>query len=158
MSEFKAINTQEEFDAAIKERIKRAEEKFSKKYEGYKSEDELEKLKEDYDKQISDLTKAIKDAKEKASKYDSDIAERDAKIKGYETSAMKSRIAHEAGLSYESIDFLRGEDEESIKKSAEALKSLIGNKTAPLASADTKASDPNDAAMKKLAKDLFGEN
>lgn len=66
MAEFQPITTQEEFDAAVKERLKRAEEKYSKKYEGYISPDEMDKTKKDYDAQIADLNNAISAAKKKA--------------------------------------------------------------------------------------------
>ena len=162
MAEFQPITTQEEFDAAVKDRLKRAEEKYSKKYEGYISPDEMEKTKKDYDAQIADLNNAISAAQKKAEKFDADLAERDSKIKAYETSAIKSRVAHEVGLSYDSIEFLKGEDEESIKESAEALKGLIGQSTptAPLATEDKPSStlSSSDTAMRSLARGLMGQD
>lgn len=162
MAEFQPITTQEEFDAAVKERLKRAEEKYSKKYEGYISPDEMDKTKKDYDAQIADLNNAISAAQKKAEKFDADLAERDSKIKAYETSAIKSRVAHEVGLSYDSIEFLKGEDEESIKKSAETLKGLIGQSapTAPLATEDKPSStlSSSDTAMRSLARGLMGQD
>lgn len=162
MAEFQPITTQEEFDAAVKERLKRAEEKYSKKYEGYISPDEMDKTKKDYDAQIADLNNAISAAKKKAEKFDADLAERDSKIKAYETSAIKSRVAHEVGLSYDSIEFLKGEDEASIKESAEALKGLIGQSapTTPLATEDKPSSilSSSDTAMRSLARGLMGQD
>lgn len=162
MAEFQPITTQEEFDAAVKERLKRAEEKYSKKYEGYISPDEMEKAKKDYDAQIADLNNAISAAQKKAEKFDADLAERDSKIKAYETSAIKSRVAHEVGLSYDSIEFLKGEDEESIKESAETLKGLIGQSapTTPLATEDKPSStlSSSDTAMRSLARGLMGQD
>lgn len=162
MAEFQPITTQEEFDAAVKERLKRAEEKYSKKYEGYISPDEMDKTKKDYDAQIADLNNAISAAKKKAEQFDADLAERDSKIKAYETSAIKSRVAHEVGLSYDSIEFLKGEDEASIKESAEALKGLIGQSapTTPLATEDKPSStlSSSDTAMRSLARGLMGQD
>lgn len=162
MAEFQPITTQEEFDAAVKERLKRAEEKYSKKYEGYISPDEMDKTKKDYDAQIADLNNVISAAKKKAEKFDADLAERDSKIKAYETSAIKSRVAHEVGLSYDSIEFLKGEDEASIKESAEALKGLIGQSapTTPLATEDKPSStlSSSDTAMRSLARGLMGQD
>ena len=43
MSEFNVIETQEQFDKAIGERIKREQETIRKQYEGYLSPDEVKK-------------------------------------------------------------------------------------------------------------------
>lgn len=124
MAEFKPINTQEEFDAAIKERLARE----VKKYEGYTSPTDLEKIKEGHASKVKELTDKMA---AELKKRDDDIAEKDTKIKGYETSSAKMRIAREIGLSYEAVDYIQGSDEEAMKKSAEALKALIGNRPAP---------------------------
>ena len=55
------------------------------------------------------------------------IADLTAKNKAYETASLKSRIAHEVGLSYEWVSRIKGEDEKSIREDAEALKKLVGN-------------------------------
>lgn len=150
------ITTQEQFDEAIKERLLRE----SKKYEGYTSPKDLEKLKADYDKQIGDLNGALLAANEKAAKYDQDIAERDAKIKGYETNSVKMRIAHEAGLPYEMYSRLTGETEDDIKKDAESLSKLMksGTQAPPPASAEkVTATDSTTAAYRGMLKSMKGD-
>lgn len=150
------ITTQEQFDEAIKERLSRE----SKKYEGYTSPKDLEKLKADYDKQIGDLNGALSAANEKAAKYDQDIAERDAKIKGYETNSVKMRIAHEAGLPYEMYSRLTGETEDEIKKDAESLSKLMksGTQAPPPASAEkVTATDSTTAAYRGMLKSMKGD-
>lgn len=155
MGEFTPITTQEEFDAAIKDRLARAEEKFSKKYEGYMSSDDVSKLKQDYELTINGLQKAADENAKKYADYDKQIAERDARIKGYETASVKTRIAHEAGLSYDAIDFLQGDDEKSILESAEKLKKLTGaNNTQPLANHDNNGGSSKDAAYKSMLSKL----
>ena len=48
MADFKPINTQEEFDAAIKDRIERAERSVEPKYSDYgKLKDQIAKLEEE---------------------------------------------------------------------------------------------------------------
>ena len=93
---------------------------------------------------------------------DKTIAERDAKIKGYETDSVKRRIAHEVGLPEDAIDYLKGEDAEALKKSAENLKQIIGSKPAAPPLADPESGGQgggsnNDAAYKKMLKELKGE-
>ena len=150
MTDFTPITTQEAFDAAISDRLKREKEK----YNDYTSPKDLEKLKTDYDKQIADLNKAMEDQTKKYADYDKNIADRDAKIKGYETASVKTRIAHELGLPYGAAEYLKGEDEKSIKESAEAVKKLFGTSrrslTAPEASTETPTGDSMKEAYKQL--------
>ena len=149
MGEFTPIETQEQLDSIIGERIKEIREKAEKKYEGYLSPEEVTKKYAGY---LSE-----DDVKKKYEGYLSpeEVAEKDAKIKGYESHSVQTRIAHELGLSYESIDFLKGEDEESIRKSAETLKALVGNRQAPpLASHDEPIGNSVDASLRNMLKNL----
>lgn len=168
MSEFKVIETQEQFDAAIGERLKRERESVTKQFNGYLSPDDIAKKYEGYlspedvknqsvefEEKINDLSKKLAEANEKTEDFNKKIAEKDAKIKGYESYSVKTRIAHEKGLSFEAIDFIKGDDEESIRKSAEALASIVGKgNVAPLASAENAGAEKN-ADMKKLLKNLI---
>lgn len=120
MSDFTPITTQEELNKIVSERVNATKERFK----DWVSPDDLEKIRKEYDKQIADLTSASEASAKKYADYDKELADRDAKIKGFETNALKNRIAHETGLQYGAAEFLQGEDEESIKKSAEALKKL----------------------------------
>ncbi len=156
--EFKTIETQEQLDAIIGERIKRERDTLSKKYEGYLSPKDFETKKMEYDTKIGNLEKALKEANGKIAGHDKEIAERDTKIKAYESHSVKSRIAHEMGLSYDAIDFIKGEDEDTIRKSAESLKALVGsNNIAPLATAEERMGDVENAAFKNVLKGLKGE-
>lgn len=152
MSEFKVIETQEQLDAVISERLKRERETIKKEYEGFLSPEDVAKKYEGY------LSPDDEKTKYKGYLSPEEVAKKDAKIKGYETDSVKTRIAHENGLSYDAISFLKGEDEESIKKSAEALKALMGsNNTAPLASTESNVTGADDAAFKNVLKGLKGE-
>ncbi|WP_102343773.1 phage scaffold protein [Galactobacillus timonensis] len=148
---FTPITTQEEFESAIKERIGRE----AKKYEGYTSPADLEKIKKDYDSQIASLTKDAEAKAKKYADYDKQLSERDAKIKGYESDSVKTRIAHEVGLPYELSGRLSGDTEDDIRKDAESLVGLIGkgHQTAPLASSET-TEDKVKTAVKQLSEKL----
>lgn len=152
MTDFTPITTQEAFDAAISERLKREREKYNE----YISPKDLEKLKADNDKQIADLNKALEDQAKKYADFDKQIAERDAKIKGYETASVKTRIAHELGLPYGAADFLKGEDEDSIKESAEQVKKLFGTnqRTAPQANTEPPQGDSKTEAYRQVLRQL----
>lgn len=163
MSEFVAITTQEAFDAAIGERLKRERETVAKKYEGYISPEDNQKKITEYEGKLKDANEKLSEASQKAADYDKQIAERDAKIKGYETSSVKMKIAHEVGIPYELSGRLSGDNEDAIRKDAEALKTVIGSTkpTAPLATGEPTGTDlansAQTAALKKTLAGLKGE-
>lgn len=158
MADFEPITTQEQLDKIIGDRLKREKESTAKKYEGYLSPDDVANLKAGYDKQIADLQSASDAQAKKYEKYDKDLAERDAKIKQYETASVKARVAHETGLSYDAIQFIQGDDEDSIKASAQSLKTLMGQaKPAPAPLADPDKSGGGKADYKSLLHNLRGE-
>jgi flagellar biosynthesis chaperone FliJ len=158
MSEFTAITSQEQLDAVIGDRLKRSEEKWQKKYEGFMSPDEVNAQISDLQKQLSDANNALDSVNKKSASYEKDLAERDAKIKGYEINSLKHRIAHESGLSYDAVDFIQGNDEESIKASADKFKALVGSKQTPGFSNEPDVSNSKDASIKKLAQNLVPKN
>ena len=149
MSEFKAITTQEEFDTAIGERLKRERETVKKDYAGFLSPEDVAKK---YDGYMSP-----KDIEEKYKGYISpeEAAKKDASIKAYETNSVKMRIAHENGIPYELANKLSGDTEEDIKKDAETFAKFIGKKqTAPLGHTEHNHADGKNAAYKSLLASL----
>lgn len=151
MSEFKVIETQEQFDEALKDRLERERKATRKEFEGFLSPAEVA---EKYKDHLS-----AEEVKEKYKDYLSPdkVAELNQKIKGYETDSAKTRIANEMGLSYDAIQFLKGDDEEAIRQSAESLKGLVGAyNVAPLASSENNSA-VQDAALKNTLKGLKGE-
>ncbi len=152
MSDFKVIETQEQLDAIIGRRLEREREITKKEYENFLSPEDVTKKYEGY-LSPEDVTKKYKDYLSPE-----EVAKKDAQIKAYETDSAKTRIAHESGLSYEAIAFLKGDDEETIRKSAEALKHLVGNTVvAPLASTESSVEDKKTEALKNTLKRLKGE-
>ena len=143
--EFKPIETQEELDGIIKERLKRERDTTTKRFEGWISPD-------DHQKAINDANKAFDDYKKAHENDEQMIADLTAKNKEYETASLKSRIAHEVGLSYDWISRIGGDDEASIRKDAESLKKLVGNR-ATLPTKNTESgenTDPRAAALKSV--------
>ena len=152
MGEFTPIETQEQFDSMIGERLKRERETVKKEYEGFLSPDEVTKKYEGY--------LSPDDVKKKYEGYLSpdEVAVKDAKIKGYESHSVKTRIAHELGLSYDAVGFLKGDSEEAIRKSAESLKGLVGaSNVAPLASTEAAIAAESNEAYKKTLRGMRGD-
>lgn len=107
---FKPIETQEELDRIISERLERDR----KKYEGYMSAEDVQKLKDTYETS----------AKNETDKYTTLEKERDdllAKVKGYEVGTLKTKVALANSLPIGITDYLKGETEEELTESAKTL-------------------------------------
>jgi hypothetical protein len=127
MAEFKVIETQEQFDERIKERIERAEKKIREEFTGWTSPADLQALNEAHAGEISALKDAQAKELEKYAGYDEKFNTQAARIKELETDALKVRIANEKGLPTSAVEFLRGDDEETITDSADKLAKLSGS-------------------------------
>lgn len=161
MSEFKIIETQEQLDGIIKERLERAEKRWTDKYSGYLSPEEVEAKTGELNRKIEELGNSLIGAGDKAKADAESIASLEAKVKTYETASVKSRIAHEVGIPYELANKLSGETEEDIRKDAEAFKPFVTQKAvAPLRnpeSQDPSSGDTKRDSMMKLVQNIKKE-
>ena len=156
---FKPIETQEQLDSIIRERIDRAkktaEAVTKEKYADY---DEIKSNNESLMKQIADLNEKLEKAGTEAEGSAEEIKGLNDQIDGlkqqvatYENVSVKTKVAAEMGLGLDALDFIQGDDEEAIRKSAESLKALVGKNVAPLASLEgNQDEDGVTAAFKKL--------
>ena len=153
MSEFKTIETQEQLDAIIGERIKRAEQKAADKYADY---DDVKKQNDDLTKQISDLTEQLKAKEDAITENNSEVDDLKAKIKDYETRSVKTRIAHEVGLPYQLAEKLTGDTEDAIRDDAKKMASFITKPSTPLGGAEptVENADPTKADLATMAHSL----
>ena len=138
MSEFKVIETQEELDAIIKNRLERVKEKYS-----------------DYD-DMKALVVALETSKQETESYNKQIADLEAKISGYETENLRTRIAVQNGLPFDLADRLQGTDEESLKADAERLASFIKpvEPVAPMRVVEPQIGDNKTSQMKSMLREL----
>ncbi len=163
MGDFKPITTQEEFDAAIGERLKREKETLAKKYEGYISPEQLAEKEKTYNASIEELNGKLTKLTKDAEGHEKIVSELNNKIKGYESDSVKTRIAHEVGLPYEMAARLSGEDEDAIRADAESLSKLMGSQlheAPPLANRDLggrSANGVSDEAYRSMLDSLGGE-
>ena len=150
--EFKAITTQEEFDKAIQERLNRQKESIEKQYADYA---EIKATNVALETEVGTLKATLSETNGKYANYDKDLAGLNAKIAGYETANIRTRIALQHGIPYDLAGRLVGDDEESIAADAKKLAELVGSKEpiAPL-----KGAEPNiegkDGAYKTLLENL----
>ena len=154
--EFTPINTQEEyqqkFNSDLGDRLRKNEEKWQKKFEGYISPEDFEAKTKELQKQIDAANSAVDGLSKKNAEYEKSI-------KSYEINAIKHKVAHENGLSYDAIDFIQGNDEETIKASAEKFKSLMGKSSpAPSFSNEPQVNNDKNASLRKMAQTLAKNN
>ena len=150
--EFKIIETQEEFDKAIQERLNRQKESIEKQYADYA---EIKERNTTLETEVGTLKTTLAETNEKYTNYDKDIADLNTKIAGYETANMRTRIALQHNIPYDLASRLVGEDEESITADAKKLAELVGNKepVAPLRDVEP-IIDGKDGAYKALLENL----
>lgn len=150
MAEFIPINTQEEFNEAVHDRLKRERAKFAdydelkKVAEGAKATEdglkakiaEYESAKAEYESKIGELTKTVSD-KEK-------------EVESAHASAMRITIAAQAGVPIEFADRIKGNNEEEIRADAETIAAML-HRGAPGKNPETPpAEDGVSAAFRKL--------
>lgn len=152
---FKAIETQEEFDRIISERLSRQKESFEKQLADY---DQLKTAKVDLESQVGTLQSTIEQSKSGQEDYTKQISDLTSKVAGYETANLRTRIALQNGLPYDLADRLVGEDEESIKADAERLSSFVTKQhSAPLKDVEPNIQKDENSAYRKLVDGLKTE-
>lgn len=159
MADFKTIESQEQFEEAIKARLERDRKTYRKAFEeemrekGWKSQEEIAGLTKELTDKIETLnTAAAETAKAMAAK-DEEIAAGAQ----YRTDLEKTRIAIAAGLKLDYVDRLRGTNAEEWKTDAEKLAKdfAIAHATAPLGSGEpTSSGTPNTG---KQFAEWFGQ-
>lgn len=154
---FEAITTQEQFDTAIGERLKREEATIRKEYEGFLSPEDAKKQ---YEKQYEGFL-SPEDVQEKYKGYLSpeQAAEKEAIIKKYELKSQKTKIAMSEGIPYELAGRLTGDTEEDMRKDAKMLAGLL-KKGNPYPGYNPEPDDDKktkETAMKKMLNNLKGE-
>lgn len=100
MSDFKAIETQEQLDEIIKERLARAKESTKKDFEGWISPEDFEKKVQELKTDNENLKNSLAESNEKLKGFNTQLSERDAKLKEYEISSVKAKVAAELGLDF----------------------------------------------------------
>lgn len=150
MTEFKAIETQEQLNAIIKARLDREKEK-------YADYDQLaEKIKK-LETENTSLKQTITDKETSESTSLTRISELEKDVTTWKQKSLKQQIAMKNGLPFDLADRLQGDSEESLNEDAERLASLVNvkNYTQPLADKEPNfESKGTDAAWREVVKNL----
>lgn len=131
MGDFKVIETQEEFDKAIQSRLKQKDRELADKYKDYLSPDDVTALKADFDKQLQDANKLVKETQDKLSTFDETVSNLTKRAEAAEKQVLKNRVAYENKLPIELSERLIGNTEEELKADAEKLSGIIKPNNAP---------------------------
>lgn len=152
--EFVAIETQEQFDAMVKDRVERAKKSAAKEFETQLKD--LEQLKESVtakETEIGTLKAKITDLEAEKKTNGESYQSMQKELSQVKLSALKQRIAIDAGIPLEMADRLNGEDEESIKEDAEKVKGFWGAKhVAPSFKTEEVPTDPTEAGFREMAQ------
>ena len=149
MSEFKMIETQEELDNIVKERIRREREKFA-------DYDDLKKRVSELESENSVLKSTVEDDKQTRAGLDAKITELQGQVSNYETASLRTRIALQNGLPYDLADRLQGADEEALRADAERLAGFMRPATPQAQLRDTEPAigDDKTMQMKQMLREL----
>lgn len=161
--EFKPINSQEELDMVIKDRLNRQNEKHSRELsEKLASFEETKAKLTESESKIGELTSLLEgngtelnELKKQLEEKDALLSAKEATLKKYERDSVKNTIATEYGIPLELADRLAGSTEEEMRADAENLKAIIGvSKVPPLARSNGGAINSREAALKQMSEAL----
>lgn len=158
MADFKVINTQEEFDERIKERIERAEKKVREEFKGWTSPDDLKTMTEKHGEEITKLNDAHAEELKKYAGYDEKFTAQATRIHELEVGALKTRIANEKKLPWDAVEFLQGDDEKSITESADKLSRLSAHSATFTRNTESDNVDSKESMWRNLANSLPSHN
>ena len=131
---FEPITTQEQFDAAISERIRRERDKFAG-FDEYKSKAEsADALQKQLEKLNADLEKArneLASANQKIGDLPTQLNEATTRAKMAERTNLQYKIAHETGLPFELAGKLSGDTEDEMRNDAQNMAPYLQRKTDP---------------------------
>lgn len=136
--EFTPINTQEELNKVIGERLASKERSIRAEYADY---EELKKQSASWNEEKAAFEKTIADNKTAYDDLNQKLTDAAGKIAQYETDALKTRIAIETGIPTGLYTYLKGTTEDEIRHSAEELGKFTKGGTLPPA-------DPEGATLK----------
>ena len=158
MGDFKVIETQEEFDKAIQSRLKQKDRELADKYKDYLSPDDVTALKADFDKQLQDANKLVKETQDKLSTFDETVSNLTKRAEAAEKQVLKNRVAYENKLPIELSERLIGNTEEELKADAEKLSGIIKPNNAPPLYTGTQKSQSGNTLEAGMAEVLASIN
>lgn len=153
MSDFKVIESQEELDRILKDRLERAEKKAKEEMQGLI--DSLKSENAGLKDENTNYQKQLEGVKEK----DVTISTLEGEIESYKKAELRRKVAIKNDIPYSLADRIIGDDEESMAEDAKRLAEFVGKKdyVPPLRNYEDKNQDNMDGALKDLLNNLNTE-
>lgn len=148
--EFKAIETQEELDRIIADRLSRERAKSTSERDALM----LEKSK--VEKELGEVKSALEKTSDETKNYKDELEKAKTKLSSYEMESMRTKIGLQNGLPYELTGRLVGKTTEELEKDAKRLSEFLGRHQpiAPLKDTERKTEDD---PYKKLLSNVKGD-
>lgn len=131
MADFKVIETQEDFDKAIQKRLNQKENEVSSRFKDYLSPEDVKKLKEEYEKKLTNAQNDMETMTKKIEGHDTEVANLTARAVKAETALLKHKVADDNGLPIALAGRLVGENEEELAADAKTLAAYLKPGTTP---------------------------
>lgn len=148
MGNFKVIETQEELDELISDRLARERSK-------YADYEDLKLKAAEFDGQVAKLNETNKALEEKVLASTALIDDLNKKVNAYEIDSVKTKVCLDLGLPYEMAKRLNGVNEDEIRNDAENMKGLFSSyRVAPIASPEAQISNSKEDSLRELANSL----
>lgn len=163
MGEFKPIETQEQLNAVISDRLEKERQRVEAKYSGYEEYKEKagkydELAGKDYEKQIETLTADLTKTRDELAKKTEKFTELEGRATAAELKNLKTRVALTNGIPVELAERLAGSNEEELTADAETWKKFIPKSHLPGKSSETGApTNDRDAMLKGVLANLKKE-
>lgn len=153
MSEFKVIESQEQLEEVLKERLEQQKRVLTKGYEGYKSPDEIEELTKGFEAQLAELQSKSDQTK---ADLEEQVRQANAGAEAAKLEATRMRVASEMGIPAELAQRLAGADEASIREDAKTLAKYTANTQTgtPMAAPERSFGDEIDEAFMRMSQEL----
>lgn len=150
MADFKVIESQEELDNIIKQRLERERAKIESDFKAQIKSLEYEKnsILKEKEAALADIA----DLKVNASKIES----LESKLGEYEKRELRRQVAFEKGIPFNLADRIKGDDEEAMKADADSLSEYFKSQksVAPMKNLEPEVKDEITSAYSKLIKDI----
>ena len=151
--EFTPIESQEQFDAMVKERVERAKKSAAKEFETQLKD--LEGIKEQLaskEEENTALKAKITDFESEKKSSEESYHAMEKELSELKLKALKTQIAMDNNLPTDMADRIKGDDEEAMRADAEKLASYVNRKVAPSFKTEEVPTDPAEAGFREMAQ------
>lgn len=153
--DFTPIETQEQFDSMVKERVERAKKSAVKEMETQLKD--LEQTKEQLatkDSEIEALKAKINAFEGEKKTSDESYHAMEKELSELKLKALKTQIALDNNIPLDMADRIKGEDEEAMRADAEKLASFVSKRVAPSYKPEEAPKDPTEEGYREMARFL----